>query len=192
MSPPTVKQLVQHVRELRKLVSAGGRGAAESQGKLTLDPTQSPSYEQLRTALRDTARLLNVALFDVPSRIESLRGEAASLVQQLDRLAAAGSVSAESLLGQGQKVGETHVVVADTPGANSNLMRQLIDQLRKSTGSVAVLLAAGQEDGKVTLVAGLTRDLVDAGLSAGKWVGEVAPVVGGGGGRQGRHGSSRR
>jgi alanyl-tRNA synthetase len=180
--PATVKQLVQHVRELRKLVSAGGRGAAESQGKLTLDPTQSPSYEQLRTALRDTARLLNVALFDVPSRIESLRGEAASLVQQLDRLAAAGSVSAESLLGQGQKVGETHVVVADTPGANSNLMRQLIDQLRKSTGSVAVLLAAGQEDGKVTLVAGLTRDLVDAGLSAGKWVGEVAPVVGGGGG----------
>ena len=28
----------------------------------------------------------------------------------------------------------------------------------------------------------MTKDLVDRGVSAGKWVGEVAPVVGGGGG----------
>ena len=73
-------------------------------------------------------------------------------------------------------------VVAETPGANSNLMRQWIDQLRKKGGSLAVLLAAGQGDDKVTLVAGVTRDLVDKGVSAGNWVRDVAPVVGGGGG----------
>ncbi|MFO0870182.1 MAG: alanine--tRNA ligase [Pirellulales bacterium] len=180
--PATVRSLVQHVRELRKLVSAGGRGTAEAQTAPARDPNPSPAYAQLRQALRETARLLNVALFDVPSRLEALQGEATSLTEQLTRLAAAGAVSAESLLAQGETIGATRVVVAETPGANSNLMRQLIDQLRKSTPSVAVMLVAGQDDGKVTLVAGLTRDLVEAGQSAGKWVGEVAPVVGGGGG----------
>jgi alanyl-tRNA synthetase len=164
------------------LVSAGGRGTAEELGKAPKDTTVSPTYEQLRAALRDAARLLNVALFDVPSRIEGLKGEAESLEQQLKRLAEAGTVSAESLLERGATIGATRVVVAETPGANANLMRQLIDQIRKSSASVAVLLAAAQDDGKVTLVAGVTKDLVDRGVSAGKWVGEVAPVVGGGGG----------
>ncbi|MFO0906692.1 MAG: alanine--tRNA ligase-related protein, partial [Pirellulales bacterium] len=177
-----VKLLVQHVRELRKLVSAGGRGSVDLPGKAPKDKTATPSYEQQRGALRDAARLLNVALFDVPARVEALQAEAESLTQQLARLAAAGAVSAETLLSQGELIGATRVVVAETPGANSNLMRQLIDQIRKSTDSAAILLAAGQDDGKVTLVAGLTRDLVDRGASAGKWVGEVAPVVGGGGG----------
>ena len=180
--PNAVKTLVQHVRELRKLVSAGGRGTAEEPGKAPKDKTASPSYEQLRSALRDAARLLNVALFDVPSRVEAMQGEAESLTQQLARLAEAGTVSGDTLLSQGETIGATRVVVAETQGANSNLMRQLIDQIRKTTDSAAILLAAGQEDGKVTLVAGLTRDLVDRGASAGKWVGEVAPVVGGGGG----------
>jgi alanyl-tRNA synthetase len=32
------------------------------------------------------------------------------------------------------------------------------------------------------LVAGVTRDLVAKGVSAGNWVKEIAPIVGGGGG----------
>ena len=31
-------------------------------------------------------------------------------------------------------------------------------------------------------MAGISRDLVDRGLSAGNWVRDVAPIVGGGGG----------
>ena len=40
----------------------------------------------------------------------------------------------------------------------------------------------GSGEDKVLLVAGLSRDLVQRGLSAGNWVRDVAPVVGGGGG----------
>ena len=36
--------------------------------------------------------------------------------------------------------------------------------------------------GKVVLVAGVSRDLVEKGVSAGNWVRDVAPIVGGGGG----------
>ncbi len=62
-------------------------------------------------------------------------------------------------------------------------MRQWIDQVRKKSESpVAVLLAASTGDDKVMLVAGLSQALVEKGLSAGTWISEVAPVVGGGGG----------
>ena len=72
-------------------------------------------------------------------------------------------------------------VICETPGANANLMRQWIDQLRKKTGSIAVLLAA-TDDGKVLLVAGVTHDLIGRGVKAGDWVKTAAALVGGGGG----------
>ena len=66
--------------------------------------------------------------------------------------------------------------------SNPNLMRQLIDQVRKKQSPVAVLLATAQGDDKVILVAGVSNELIEKGIRAGDWVKEVAPVVGGGGG----------
>ena len=78
--------------------------------------------------------------------------------------------------------GDVQVVVSDAPGANPNLMRQLIDQLRQKLPNAAVLLATTQGEDKVILVAGISRELIAKGISAGEWVKQVAQVVGGGGG----------
>ena len=86
------------------------------------------------------------------------------------------------MLEKAETIGETNMIVAETAGANPNLMRQLIDQIRKKGGSNAIFLATAAGDSKVVLVAGVSRDLVERGVSAGDWVKEVAPVVGGGGG----------
>ena len=61
----------------------------------------------------------------------------------------------------------------------------MIDQLRRKAAPVAVLLANRQEEEKkVTLIAGLSRDLVERGLDAVAWVRAASAVVeGGGGGR---------
>ena len=61
-------------------------------------------------------------------------------------------------------------------------MRQLIDQLRKRDEPMAIFLASTVGMDKVILVAGLSRKLVEQGLSAGEWVKAIAPIVGGGGG----------
>jgi len=178
--PAAVRNLATRVRDLKKAATSGQAvGAAES---APATGNATPTYAQVRGALREAARLLNVALLDVPSRVQALRQEAVQLQQQLERLAAAGTISAQSLLDGATTIAGARVIIAEVPNANSNLMRQLIDQLRQQTDSIAVLLAAGQDDGKVTLVAGLTKDLIAKGASAGKWVGAVAPVVGGGGG----------
>ena len=54
--------------------------------------------------------------------------------------------------------------------------------LRRKAGTGLAVLLASAADGKVSLAAGLTPDLVEKGLHAGNWLKEVAPVVGGGGG----------
>jgi alanyl-tRNA synthetase len=61
-------------------------------------------------------------------------------------------------------------------------MRQLIDQIRKKTSPTAIFLAAAEGPDKVVLVAGVSPELVAKGISAGNWVRDVAPIVGGGGG----------
>jgi len=61
-------------------------------------------------------------------------------------------------------------------------MRTLIDQLREKVGSGVVVLGSAN-DGKVALIAGVTKDLTGR-IQAGKVVGQVAQKVGGkGGGR---------
>jgi alanyl-tRNA synthetase len=61
-------------------------------------------------------------------------------------------------------------------------MRTLIDQLRDKVGSGVVVLGSAN-DGKVALIAGVTKDLTGR-VQAGKVVGQIAQKVGGkGGGR---------
>jgi alanyl-tRNA synthetase len=61
-------------------------------------------------------------------------------------------------------------------------MRTLIDQLRDKVGSGVVVLGSAT-DGRVALIAGVTKDLTSR-IQAGKVIGQVAQKVGGkGGGR---------
>jgi alanyl-tRNA synthetase len=53
--------------------------------------------------------------------------------------------------------------------------------LKKKAKSAAIVLGF-DEDGRATLLAGMTNDLVKKGLKAGDIVKEIAPIVDGGGG----------
>lgn len=178
---PAVRDLVQQARDLRKQLTSGAPSASEPSSEKDMGQAMS-SYESQRAALRDAARLLNVASLDVPARVASLRKEVEQLREQVAELSAAGVLSADSLIERGVTIGNVLVVICETPGANTNLMRQLIDQIRKKSPRAAVLLASAQGADKVTVVAGLTRAVTDLGADAGRWVRQVAAVVGGGGG----------
>jgi alanyl-tRNA synthetase len=180
-TPNAVRQLVQNVRDLRKALTSGNKSATATSAKSN-GTSAKPSYAEIKSALRDSARLLNVGLFEVPSRVRGMLDELKTLQEQISKMAASGVLSAESLLEHAQKFGDVTVITAEVPAANANLMRQVIDQLRKKPGSLAVLLGGSEGDDKVLLVAGLSKDLVDRGVSAGNWVKEVAKVVGGSGG----------
>jgi alanyl-tRNA synthetase len=60
-------------------------------------------------------------------------------------------------------------------------LREMADKFRQHYDSGVALLAS-EQDGKPILIAAVTEDLVARGLHAGKLVGSVAKMVGGGGG----------
>jgi alanyl-tRNA synthetase len=73
------------------------------------------------------------------------------------------------------------VIIGEMPAGPDEQMRNQIDRLKQKAGS-AVVVVGWRDDGKVGLIAAVTDDLVQKGLHAGKLVGQVAKVVGGGGG----------
>jgi alanyl-tRNA synthetase len=90
-------------------------------------------------------------------------------------------VEARKFLENCEKVGETSVVIGRLSTTSIDQAREAIDMLKKKAKSAAVVLAF-EDDGKVTLLAGMTDDLVAKGLRAGDVVKEIAPIVDGGGG----------
>jgi alanyl-tRNA synthetase len=181
--PEALRSLTRQLRDLRKQLTSGTAPAAAERTEESEPGEQTAaSYELVRSCLRESARLLNVAALDVPQRTEALLAELEDLKMRVTQLDRSGVLSADALIERGERVDDVRMVVCETPGANPNLMRQLIDQIRKKAEKSAVLLASAQGSDKVTLVAGLSRTLVDRGFSAGAWVKQVAVVVGGGGG----------
>jgi alanyl-tRNA synthetase len=183
-------ELAGRVRELRKQIAGGGE-AKPPFDKLRTGQVATGvgsgavsklSYDAMKQVLVDTARLLSVAPLEVPQRLAAMQAETAALEKQLAERNAAGPLSGETLLESAEQIGDVAVVVAEVPGVEANLMRQLIDQVRGKTSSSAVLLASRQGEDKVTLVAGISKDLQARKLSAGDWIRPVATAVGGGGG----------
>jgi alanyl-tRNA synthetase len=73
------------------------------------------------------------------------------------------------------------IVVYAAGDAKRETLRDFIDQLRVKASPVAILLGA-VTDGKVSLTAAVSKDLIAKGLSASDCVKAAASIVGGGGG----------
>src|SRR5262249_11713910 len=101
-------------------------------------------------------------------------------VAELQRKLAAGG--ARDLLAEVRTSGGVKVLATRTDVADAKALREVGDKLRDKLGS-GVLVLAGVADGKVALLAMVTKDLTGR-FQAGKIIGEIAPLVGGrGGGR---------
>jgi alanyl-tRNA synthetase len=79
-----------------------------------------------------------------------------------------------------QVVKRIKVIAAEVQNVDREGLRQLVDSLRQKLGSGVVVLGM-PEDGKVALIAGVTKDLT-AKVHAGKLIQALAKLVGGSGG----------
>ena len=154
----------------RRITAETGRGAMES-------------IRRIQSALNRAATFLRVPPEELPERVDALAKEN----RQLKKQAASGpkgGPTVEQLIEEAANVGGAKIVIAEV-GGGPNELRQVIDQIRRKAAPVAILLANRQEEeNKVTLIAGLSRDLVERGLDAVKWIKVASAVVqGGGGGR---------
>jgi alanyl-tRNA synthetase len=138
-------------------------------------------YQRTLTMLRSAASLLNTSEEEVTTAIERQLDQIRQLERQLEALKrkAAGS-QAQGLLDEVREVKGVRVVTAKVENADRDALRQMVDTLRQKLGSGVVVLASA-EDGKVTIITAVTKDLIPR-LHAGKIVQELARMVGGAGG----------
>ncbi|MGD0957370.1 MAG: alanine--tRNA ligase [Candidatus Acidiferrales bacterium] len=138
-------------------------------------------YQRALQTLRAAAGVLNASEDGLIDAIERQIDSLKALERQVETLKrkAAGS-QAGDLLGETREVKGVRVLAAQVNGSDREALRQLADALRQKLGSGVVVLAAA-DDGKVALIAAVTKDLIPR-LHAGKIIQELAQLVGGSGG----------
>ncbi len=115
----------------------------------------------------------------VEQMLQKLKEQEKQLAQLKGKMA---SQAGSDLSSQAEDIAGVKILTAELEGADSNTLRETLDQLKNKLGSAAILLAS-EDAGKVKLIAGVTKDLHKT-IKAGQLVNIAAAEVGGkGGGR---------
>ena len=129
------------------------------------------------------AQMLKSSRDEINSKVEQLIQKLKDQEKQLAQLKGKmASQAGSDLSSQAEEIGGVKILTALLDGADSNSLRDTLDQLKNKLGSAAIVLAS-ENDGKVSLIAGVTKDLTSK-IKAGDLVNIAAAEVGGkGGGR---------
>jgi alanyl-tRNA synthetase len=159
-------------------VAAGIRRIEAVTGENALSLLQS-----LEECMAQAATLIKAPPTELPARLAQIMDNVRAMEKEITRLKSKLAASAgDDLVGQAIDVGGVKVLAVQIDGADVASMRETLDKLKGALKSAAIVLAA-VDSGKVTLIAGVTADLIQT-LKAGELVNHVALQVGGkGGGR---------
>jgi alanyl-tRNA synthetase len=133
--------------------------------------------------LQDVAGMLKAPPQEVGAKLSQIMENVKALEKELSRLKARlASSRGDEFLDYAVDINGAKVLAAELEGADSKTLRETVDKLKTKLKSCAVVLGA-RDNGKVTLIAGVSSDLM-AKVKAGELVSFVASQVGGkGGGR---------
>ena len=142
------------------------------------------AYTQEREAqLSQAASQLKTKPEQLVERLSASMDRSKQLEKELEQLKAKlASAAGSDLAGQAVEIGDVKLLAMHVEGADGKSLRDLMDQLKNKLGRCALVLAAVNGD-KVSLIAGVSKDLTGQ-IKAGELVNHVATQVGGkGGGR---------
>ncbi|MGE1143569.1 alanine--tRNA ligase [Bacillus pumilus] len=167
---------------LFKIASESGIGAGTRRIEAV---TGKGAYEELNdqlAILEQAASELKSNTKDVPKRIASLQADLKEVQRENESLLAKLSqAEAGSILEKVTEIGGVKVLTEKVNAKDMNHLRTMVDDLKAKLGSAVIVLGAVQ-NGKVNISAGVTKDVIEKGLHAGKLVKQAAEICGGGGG----------
>ncbi|OYV46317.1 MAG: alanine--tRNA ligase [Halothiobacillus sp. 24-54-40] len=168
---------------LIKIVSETGVAAGVRRIEAVTGATALALLTQNEITLGEIAQLVRGTRQEVISRVGQVVARNRELERELAELKSHMAAQAGGdLLQAAISVGDAKFLVAQLPNADANTLRDMVDQLKNKLGTSAVLLAS-IDDGKVRLIAGVSKDLTGR-IKAGDLVNIAALAVGGkGGGR---------
>jgi alanyl-tRNA synthetase len=159
-------------------VAAGVRRIEAVTGDVALNLIQMQERQ-----LRQMADAVKAQPHEAAGRIAQILDHQKSLEKELAALKSKlASAQGDELVSQAQDINGVKVLAALLAGADAAILRETLDKIKDKLKS-AVILLASVNDGKVSLIAGVTADQTGK-VKAGELVNMVAMQVGGkGGGR---------
>jgi len=158
-------------------VGAGVRRIEAVTGRVALE-----LIERQTGVLRRTAAYLGVSPEEVDHRSLSLLDELQSARKEIERLQKQlAHREFESLLDQVQSVNGVSLLSTRVTASSMEILREMTDWFRDRLDSGVVVLGAVLSE-RPAFVAAVTPDLVGRGVDAARLLGEIARIVGGGGG----------
>ncbi|MBJ2065489.1 alanine--tRNA ligase [Serratia odorifera] len=155
---------------IRRIEAVTGEGAVATLHQ------QSDLLQEVAHLVKGDGNNLSEKVRAVLDRTRTLEKE---LQQLKDQQAALESASLSS---KAKQVNGVKLLVSQLDNVEPKMLRTMVDDLKNQLGSAIIVLATTAE-GKVSLIAGVTKDLTDR-VKAGELIGNVAQQVGGkGGGR---------
>jgi alanyl-tRNA synthetase len=166
---------------LFKITSESGVAAGVRRVEATTGEGALKLINAQQSLISTIAAEIKAPINELASKVSQLSEHAKSLEKELARLKSKlASTQGDDLVSQAIEIAGIKVLAATLEGADANTLRETMDKLKDKLKSAAIVLASANE-GKVSLAAGVTNDLV-AKLKAGELVNHVANQVGGKGG----------
>lgn len=168
---------------LLKIVSESGIAAGVRRIEAVTATGALAYISEQSLTLSKVASLVKSDVASVGDKVEQLITRSKELEKEISILKQALAAQAGSdLLSSVIEINGTKVLIADLNGVESKSLRGMVDELKNKMQSGIIMLATAN-DGKVGLIAGVTKDLTGQ-VKAGELVNMVAQQVGGkGGGR---------
>ncbi|MEH2321692.1 alanine--tRNA ligase [Nostoc sp.] len=159
-------------------VASGVRRIEAVSGPAILD------YLNLRDkVVKDLSDRFKVKPEELPDRITSLQSELRTSQKELETFKVQLAIAkSDSLLQTAETVGDYKIIVAQLEDVDPESLKTAAERLLQKLGNGAVVLGSVPEEGKVSIVAAFSQEVNKKGLQAGKFVGAIAKICGGGGG----------
>jgi len=141
------------------------------------------ALHQQSDLLQDVAHLVKGDVNSITDKIRTLIERSRVLEKELQQVKGQqAALESASLSSQTKEVKGVKLLVRQLDNVEPKILRTMVDDLKNQLGSVIIVLATIADD-KVSLIAGVTKDLTDR-VKAGELIASVAQQVGGkGGGR---------
>ncbi|CAM2148124.1 alanine--tRNA ligase/DNA-binding transcriptional repressor [Pararobbsia alpina] len=168
---------------LFKIVVEGGVAAGIRRVEAITGDNAVRYVQDVVARLSEAAGALKAQPAELTSRIVQVQDQVKALEKELSQLKSKmASSQGDELASQAIEIAGVHVLAAQLEGADVKTLRETVDKLKDKLKNAAIVLAA-VENGKVSLIAGVTPD-ASKKVKAGDLVNFVAQQVGGkGGGR---------
>ncbi|MBE9028938.1 alanine--tRNA ligase [filamentous cyanobacterium LEGE 11480] len=166
-----------------KIISETGVAAGIRRIEAVAGPAVLEYLNVREAVVKDLSDRFKAKPEEIVDRVTAMQAELKDTQKQMAAMKAElAAAKSGDLVNQAIEIGDFKAIIAELPGADADSLKSAAETLLQKLGEGAIVLGASPAEGKVNFIAAFSKGVVGKGLQAGKVVGSVAKICGGGGG----------